>query len=48
MKVRYTRRAIADMGAIADYIRERNPAAAAKVETAIRLTIELLAGNPVI
>jgi toxin ParE1/3/4 len=46
MKVRYTRQALSDISLIADYIRERNPAAAVTVETAIRSTIALLADYP--
>jgi plasmid stabilization system protein ParE len=46
MRVRYTRQALADLVAIADYIRERNPTAAVQVETAIRSSIELLADFP--
>jgi plasmid stabilization system protein ParE len=46
MRVRYTRQAVADLLAIADYIAERNPAAAARAETAIRSTIDLLADFP--
>ena len=46
MKVRYTRQAVSDLLAIADYIRERNPSAAINVETAIRSAIDLLAGYP--
>jgi plasmid stabilization system protein ParE len=46
MRVRYTRQALADLLAIADYIRERNPTAATKAETAVRSTIDLLADFP--
>ena len=46
MKVRHTRRATADLAGVGDYIRERNPAAAINVETAIRSTIGLLADFP--
>jgi plasmid stabilization system protein ParE len=46
MRIRYTRQALADLVAIADYIRERNPMAAVKVETAIRSSIDLLADLP--
>jgi plasmid stabilization system protein ParE len=46
MRVRYTRQALADLVTIADYIRERNPRAAVKVETAIRSSIDLLADFP--
>jgi toxin ParE1/3/4 len=46
MRAQYTHQALADLAAIADYIPERNPAAAVKVETAIRSTIDLLASFP--
>jgi toxin ParE1/3/4 len=46
MRVRYTRQALRDLLAIADYIQERNPAAAVEVETAIRTGIDLLADFP--
>jgi len=46
MKLRYTRQSVADLLAISDYIRSRNHAAGAAVETAIRSTIELLADFP--
>ena len=46
MRVRYTRQALADLLAIADYIGEHNPAAAAKVEAAILSAIDLLADFP--
>jgi plasmid stabilization system protein ParE len=48
MKVRYTRRALLDLVNIADYISERNPSAAIKVETAIRSSIDLLADFPML
>ncbi len=35
MKLRFTPRAVANIAAIADYIRERNPAAAQRVRAAI-------------
>ena len=35
MKLRFTPRAVSDIAAIADYIRERNPAAAERVRAAI-------------
>lgn len=35
MKLRFTPRAVQDIAAIADYIRERNPGAAERVRTAI-------------
>ena len=46
MRVRYTRQAIDDLHAVADYIHERNPSAAVEVEKAIRFTIGLLADFP--
>jgi plasmid stabilization system protein ParE len=46
MRVGYTRQALADLLAIADYIGERNPAAAARAEIAIRSTIDLLTDFP--
>ncbi len=46
MKIRYARQAVSDLVAIADYIRERNPAAPADVEAAIRTTIGMLADHP--
>jgi plasmid stabilization system protein ParE len=46
MKVRYTRRATADLAGLGDYLRKRNPAAAIAVETAIRSIIGLLADFP--
>jgi toxin ParE1/3/4 len=42
MKLRFTRRATQDIASIADYIRERNPAAAARVRAAIYESIENL------
>jgi toxin ParE1/3/4 len=42
MKVRYSPRAANDLIAIADYLTERNPAAARAVEAAIRRTVDLL------
>ncbi|MCB1541996.1 MAG: type II toxin-antitoxin system RelE/ParE family toxin [Rhodoblastus sp.] len=35
MKLRFVRRAVDDVAAIADYVRERNPGAALRVRTAI-------------
>jgi|SRR5579871_3557394 len=35
MRLRFTSRAVADIAAIADYIRERNPAASQRVRAAI-------------
>jgi len=48
MRVRYTRRALSDLVKIADYIGERNPSVAIKVETAIRSSIGLLADFPML
>jgi len=42
MKVRYSRRAIADLVGIADYIRKHNPRAAEAVEKRIRASIRQL------
>ena len=42
MSVRYSRGAIADLIAIADYIREHNPRAAEAVEKRIRASIDKL------
>jgi len=39
MKVRYSKSAVADLIAIADYIRERNPRATEAVEKRIRASI---------
>jgi toxin ParE1/3/4 len=46
MRVRYTRQALSDLLAIADYIAEANPSAAIEVEAAIRSAIDLLADFP--
>ena len=46
MIVRYTPRAIADIGAIADFIKARNPQAAVRVEDAITGSIDHLADHP--
>ena len=46
MKVRYSPRATADIIAIADYLTERNSAAAGAVEGAIRRAIDLLSEFP--
>jgi plasmid stabilization system protein ParE len=46
MKVRFTLRATHDLAAIGDYLRERNPAAAAKVRAAILRSLETLAMFP--
>lgn len=42
MKLRFTRRAIANLIEIADYIRARNPAAARRVRAAIYESLQLL------
>ena len=42
MKVRYSKRAVADLVGIADYIREHNPRAAVEVEKRIRTSIRQL------
>lgn len=42
MRVRYSKGAVADLIAIADYIRERNPRAAEEVEKRIRASISQL------
>jgi toxin ParE1/3/4 len=41
-----SRRARADLDAIVDYLRERDPTAARSVLTALRTTFQLLADNP--
>ena len=46
MKLRYSRRAVSDLVAIADYIRERNPKAAEAVEQRIRSSINQLTMFP--
>ncbi|MGU3286403.1 type II toxin-antitoxin system RelE/ParE family toxin [Methylobacterium mesophilicum] len=46
MKLVYARRAVQRLTEIADYVRERNPGAADKVEGAIRETAELLRRHP--
>jgi plasmid stabilization system protein ParE len=40
MRLRFTPRAVADLNAIADYLAERNPAAALRVRTAILQSLE--------
>ena len=42
MRLRLTPRAVADLGEIADYLLERNPAAAAKVRDAILDALNIL------
>jgi toxin ParE1/3/4 len=46
MKVRYSPRASNDLVTIADYLTERNPAAARAVEGKIRRTVDLLREQP--
>lgn len=46
MKLHYTPRALADVIAIADYIREHNPTAAERVGQAIESSIGRLIKNP--
>ena len=48
MKVRYSRRALADLVHIADYVREHNPRAAVALEKRIRSSIEQLQTFPLI
>ena len=48
MKVRYSKGAVADLIAIADYIRERNPRAAEEVERRVRASIDQLEMFPLI
>jgi plasmid stabilization system protein ParE len=42
MKLRFTPRAVQDIAAIADYIRERNPGAAGRVRAAILQSLQNL------
>lgn len=46
MKVRLTRRALADLHAIAHYLKDRNPRAAERVEIVIRATLQRIAEYP--
>ncbi len=46
MKVRYTPQALADLGAIYDYLERHSPPAAARIKAAIRLLISGLADFP--
>ena len=46
MKLVYARRAVRRLTEIADYVRERNPGAAAKIEHTIRDTTGLLRRHP--
>ncbi len=48
MRVRYSRRALADIVRIADFVREHNPSAAAALEKRIRSSIEQLQTFPLI
>jgi plasmid stabilization system protein ParE len=42
MKLRFTPRAVRDLGEIADYVREKNPAAALRVRAAILESLQNL------
>ncbi len=46
MKVRYSPRAIADLGDIADYLQPRSARGAAAVEAAIKATVRLIEEYP--
>jgi len=46
MRLRFTRRAIQDLGAIGDYLRPRSPAGAARVSTAILDSMQILTQFP--
>ena len=46
MKVRFTRRAVQDLAAIADYIRAENPAAAERVRASILESLRIIADFP--
>lgn len=46
MRVRFTRRALADVIAIGEFISARNAAAGAAIETAIRKAATLIGSNP--
>ena len=46
MKLRFTPRATQDLATIGDYIRARNPAAAARVRSAILETLQVLVQFP--
>jgi toxin ParE1/3/4 len=46
VKVRYSRRAVADLNGIADYLITRSPQGTRAVEAAIRITISLVADFP--
>jgi toxin ParE1/3/4 len=46
MKLRFTPRAVRDISEIADYIRERNPAAATRVRDAILSSLRILVSSP--
>lgn len=48
MKLRFTPRAIDDIGAIASYIRAENPAAALRVRSAILDSLQVIAEFPAI
>ena len=46
MKLRYSPRAVRDLAAIGDYLRERSPTGAQAVESKINATIGVLAAFP--
>jgi toxin ParE1/3/4 len=46
LKVRYTRRAAADLAAVLTYIDERSPQGGAKVKARLKAIIDLLAEHP--
>lgn len=46
MKLRFSPRAVVDLTDIADYVREKNPEAAARVRTAMLQSIQILAEFP--
>lgn len=46
MKLRFTPRAVDDIGSISDYIRRHNAQAAARVGLAIQHSLDLLATSP--
>jgi toxin ParE1/3/4 len=46
MKLVYSPRAVRDLAAIGDYLRERSPSGAGAVESRIKTTIDVLAAFP--
>ena len=48
MRVRYSKRAVADLLGIADYVREHNPQAALAIESKVRSAIRQLERFPLI